>query len=105
MAHTPGTWYAIYNDERIAKQPHWSVECHWPDTIAIAPFIRDAYKEGEAEANAKLIAAAPDLLEALERLVHLHLCEQEGLSSGQPSPEDWHEAVERASQAINKASL
>jgi hypothetical protein len=41
--------------------------------------------------------------QALERLVHLHLCEQEGLSSGQPTPEMWMEAVNQASEALQTA--
>lgn len=38
--------------------------------------------------------------EALEGLVHLHLCEQEGLLSGKPTPEMWFEAVNKASEAL-----
>jgi hypothetical protein len=53
--------------------------------------------------DAQLIAAAPDLLSALEHLVHLHMCEQEGISSGQPGAKDWLTAVDKASAAINKA--
>jgi hypothetical protein len=41
--------------------------------------------------------------QALERLVHLNLCEQEGLSSGQPTPEMWMEAVNQASEALQSA--
>ena len=41
-----------------------------------------------------------ELREALEHLVHLHGCEQEGLLSGQPTPEQWYEAVELAEAAI-----
>lgn len=56
----------------------------------------------EEHANAQLIAAAPELLKALEDLVHLHMCEQEGLSSGQPSSSDWLKAVDQAIEAISK---
>lgn len=59
--------------------------------------------ESASECNRNLIAAAPDLLAALNRLVHLHLCEQEGISSGMPTVEDWYEAVETAEAAIEKA--
>ena len=41
-----------------------------------------------------------ELREALKQLVHLHGCEQEGLLSGQPTPEQWYKAVERAEAAI-----
>jgi hypothetical protein len=43
------------------------------------------------------------LLEALKELVHLHGCEQEGLLSGQPTPEQWYKAVEKAELIITKA--
>ena len=41
-----------------------------------------------------------DLLAAAKRLLHLHACEQEGLSAGQPTPEQWTEAVEALSDAV-----
>lgn len=53
--------------------------------------------------DARLIAAAPCLLKALQDLVHLHACEQEGISSGQPSPTDWLLAVDKANEVITKA--
>jgi hypothetical protein len=43
-----------------------------------------------------------ELEEALSELVHLHNCEQEGLLSGQPTPEMWFEAVEKASEVLTK---
>lgn len=54
--------------------------------------------------DAKLIVAAPDMLNALQELTHLHACEQEGIRSGQPTPEQWFEAVEKAGKAIQKAT-
>lgn len=54
-------------------------------------------------ANARLIAAAPDLLAALQQLTFLHACEQEGIASGQPTAEQWYRAVEEANLAIQKA--
>ena len=59
--------------------------------------------ENALEKDANLIAAAPELLEALQDLVHLHLCEQEGVSSGMPTREQWFDAVDKASKAIKKA--
>ena len=53
--------------------------------------------------DAQLIAAAPDLLEAIQLLVHYHMCEQEGIGSGQPTALEWLAAVDKAGDAINKA--
>jgi hypothetical protein len=44
-----------------------------------------------------------DVVEALQDLTHLHGCEQEGLSSGQPTASEWYEAVNKANEAIEKA--
>lgn len=57
----------------------------------------------KVHANAALVEAAPALLQALQNLVHLHSCEQEGLSSGQPTAGQWYYAVNEAEEAINKA--
>ena len=43
------------------------------------------------------------LRKAAERLHHLHLCEQEGMSSGAPKPEDFYQAVEELGKALEKA--
>lgn len=48
----------------------------------------------------ELLQQRDELREALRQLVHLHGCEQEGLLSGQPTPEQWHKAVEQAEAAI-----
>ena len=48
----------------------------------------------------ELLRQRDELREALKQLVHLHGCEQEGLLSGQPTPEQWYKAVERAEAAI-----
>lgn len=75
--HTPGEWrYARWDN-----QPHYLVEVNLPCINGLAAwfslahvFIPDeaeigytdgAHNESAAEANARLIAAAPDLLEAL----------------------------------------
>jgi uncharacterized coiled-coil protein SlyX len=36
----------------------------------------------------------------LRHLVHLHICEQEGIGSGQPTPQQWMDAVDKASELI-----
>jgi len=34
-------------------------------------------------------------------LLHLHLCEQEGIVSGQPTPKQWLKAVDELAKALN----
>ena len=52
-------------------------------------------------AVARLIAAAPELLDALDALLDLHIAEQEGIDP--PKPEDWMKAVTRAEIVVAKA--
>lgn len=65
--HTPGPWHNY-----IA--PHGTrhiLPCPWPTlgTVQICTFNGSAHRPaGETEANARLIAAAPELLAALEAL-------------------------------------
>jgi hypothetical protein len=41
-----------------------------------------------------------ELIQAARHLLHLHACEQEGLSAGQPTPEQWAEAVNALGDAV-----
>jgi len=40
------------------------------------------------------------IIKAFDYLLHLHNCEQEGIESGQPTPEQWYKAVEDAEKAL-----
>ena len=40
--------------------------------------------------------------EALQNLVYLHMCEQEGIESGMPTSNQWFKAVEDAEEALRK---
>lgn len=53
--------------------------------------------------NSQLLASAHELLEASQLILHYHLCEQEGIESGQPTRIDWLNAIDKLSQVINKA--
>ncbi len=70
--------------------------------IEIPIIIRPGMYE-EAEKIKRRCDASSDLLTALTELVWLHLCEQEGLAPGAPTPEQWIAAVDKATLAIKKA--
>jgi len=52
-------------------------------------------------ADARLIATAPELLDALDALLDLHIAEQEGIDP--PKPKDWMKAVTQAKAVVAKA--
>lgn len=63
MKHTPGPWSMIYENEHyFIDAPHMPLGKR--DIARVSLGNRDA-----AELNARLIAAAPELLEALQELV------------------------------------
>lgn len=62
-AHTPGPWFVLQNP--MGSDCITAEDC----TICSMPDWDDDYANEEA-ANARLIAAAPDLLEALQGLMH-----------------------------------
>ena len=53
----------------------------------------------------ELLRQRDELREALTELVHLHGCEQEGIGSGQPTPQQWYNAVELAEAAIKNTEM
>lgn len=60
MTHTPGPWFSQYDDNGFYEIGS--------ETISIR--LAFTYGEGDGdEANARLIAAAPDLLEALQAIM------------------------------------
>lgn len=88
--HTPGPWHV--NDGK---------GCRWIETSkddVIARIYKDACSRETFDANASLIAAAPDLLDALERVVHAWTSQFE--MNGHIAP-DW---CKTARAAIAKAT-
>ena len=71
--HTPAPWVISEDGWHIVSKTHYntSTDSHLSvpknGSICVVP---DTVISDEAEANAKLIAAAPELLEALERALH-----------------------------------
>ena len=74
------------------------------ETKAVGELITDAGNTAQlcGLLPSELLKQRDKLLEALKELVLLHGCEQEGLLSGQPTPEQWYKAVKKAEMVITK---
>lgn len=89
--HTPGPWHSI---RQFATDDSHQVRTAGPGSIVIADCGRQSCDDGVIAANAHLIAAAPDLLQALTDLRDCFA----------PHPTDPIYAVwKRASDAIDTA--
>ena len=92
-AHTPGPWKAIGDFIHTSD--------NLPFVLAYTPEQQDGVPVGDRDANAQLIAAAPEMLAALKRLVDL-LEVMRGL--GDTPIKGWSKRVEAARAAIAKAT-
>jgi hypothetical protein len=98
---TKGNWYVKSEiDEEYPQKTNYSVHCDpFNDgKFTFTPIIADmrfARSNEEAEANAKLIAAAPELLAALQKAVNY---------VAYPKDEKYYGWVTDAEQAIKKAT-
>jgi len=90
--HTPGPWI---NDGKTISAPVAPDESQ--TYIAPVAFIEDGWTEDMQNANARLIAAAPDLLVAAEELLAL-------LSAG-PAGDDTDSKCERSRIAALQAAV
>ena len=92
--YTKGPWYPVFN-----SADRWDVSVGpGPYDQCVASVIRNKYIDGSDEANARLIAAAPDLLEALSRALRDSGCD------GDLCMHEWHEKA-RAAIARAKGEL
>ena len=48
----------------------------------------------EIDAHPPAIESDSPFLKAVDQLIHLHMCEQEGIDSGMPTSEQWQKAVD-----------
>lgn len=99
--HTPGPWAALITKPKKRKQPS-------PGTVLVAAggslaidctSSGDTFEEGEA--NARLIAAAPEMLEALKMAAWL-IHDEIGLSGARMDHEDT-KTLDAIRSAIAKA--
>lgn len=91
MAHTPGPW----------ENHKWNSEEHQISakggTIALVSHDHSLVPEDEADANARLIAAAPDLLEACHNAIEAyHILAITDISLRLPGFEDCLAALNAA---------
>lgn len=84
MSHTPGKWEAVQIGDTGGENP--------VDVYEVIADGRKRVAEYVGDADARLIAAAPDLLEALESMVLTFRLRRE----------EWPE-IQRAQAAIKKA--
>ncbi len=99
MAYTPGPWEA--NEADPGEFFPWEVRKNGY-YIAVC---QDVVRQGETESNARLLAAAPDLLQALE---NVRLLISEAAQTGFNYKDgDWAEKLflsqQKSSAAIRKA--
>lgn len=107
---TPGPWTAKDENGMYLCDHEWHTEsdsasltCSAPihangEVVAIA--VTEGWREAKIDANARLIAAAPDLLEALQEIVGF--VDREG-----PASQEWKaisESCEKANAVIAKAT-
>lgn len=93
-AHTPGPWEVAYLDhaeQRVVRAEHYEVCTCWHHSVGSI--------EKEMEANARLIAAAPELMEALKEVMSwTRNWDVQFLED-----DEWPETEEKVRAAIAKA--
>ena len=91
--HTPGPWeYGVRRDKSI-----------W---LSIGDPAKGPHRQGDlhaSEADAQLIAAAPDLLDAARECLHAELARMLKLKPGAPATTYCAARIERIKAAIAKA--
>lgn len=97
LPHTPGPWRLENNIAYGWKTNPYSITVRKPGVhgVAVANIpAKQTISRDEALANARLMAAAPDLLDALVTM-------PQGLSS---TDAEWWDWIEKARAAIDKAT-
>lgn len=98
MSYTPGPWFV---PERTGTQ---YVEARigggWLQEVAACG---PTEKPEEQRANARLIAAAPAMLEALEEMLEVHGVRWEHVRGDSSIPASWVELSDKARAAIKAA--
>ena len=99
--HTPGPWRLMQHKPNLFSIIARGTNPNMEDGENVIAEVQPAYlplsalHPDEIEANARLIAAAPKLLEALKLFIRVHAC------GGFVEPDD--DVIEQAKQAIRHA--
>jgi hypothetical protein len=71
--HTPGPWRYVDESDMTPEEPFWigaeHPTCGFVSHACVRSGSTESDELGDLEANARLIAAAPELLEALKNLL------------------------------------
>lgn len=95
MTHTPGPWSAS-KDKDARGWYGWRIDSNSRTLMAWAAWPSEAERDDiEAEATARLIAAAPDLLATLSRLIDAAVSVYDGQSEDFPGLVEATEAAYR----------
>jgi hypothetical protein len=89
--NTPGPWYVDYDKRRDGADQ--VVHNHRGTTYTVA-FMATGYPEEEAYANVNLIAAAPEMLEAMKAALKETGCD------GDLCAHNWHEEFRRVIRKV-----
>ena len=90
-----------FADEQNKKEKQRHALEELTQTSTIDELVEKVKKlEGE---NKELKQQLEDANKLLTEIHHLHLCEQEGIGSGQPSPNEWFDAVNKISDYLNQS--
>jgi len=112
VKHTPGPWViselndAIDGEENIMIEHEGFPLCEVRGTNDMPWIDEDDIStiNSEVIANAKLIAAAPDLLSALWEIMRFHSSMETVMGNALQSPENFLNALEQAREALKKAT-
>lgn len=99
MTHTPGPWKASRDTDTRGTEG-WRIDS---GSVSLIAWLANGYNDmnDEIEANAHLIDASPDLLEACERALELY--ETQIWDTEDLWPAAWKREAEKLEALISKA--
>ena len=101
-----GLWHCTYTrqipDPDVIRRAGICCDCGYSTSIGSVS-VELPMTHVEAIANDQWNQRTPSPIhQAAAHLHHLHLCEMEGIEAGQPTPDQWIDAVEALGLALSK---